>query len=125
MLRWGEFVSNAGHRLPFKIELDELTDADWDCLARMVAGEFAFSTVEGVPTGGLRFAEALQKYVSPPRVNVLLLVDDVLTTGGSMERQRAGRDAMGVVVFARSKPVPSWIIPIFRLGSIWRTSAKL
>ena len=120
MFRWGEFTSNAGLRLPFKIELDELTDDDWDCLARIVADEFAFHTVEGVPTGGLRFAEALRRYASPPPTGslrpILMIADDVLTTGGSMERQRADRKAVGVVAFSRTHLVPGWITPIFCMG---------
>ena len=121
MFRWGNFTSNAGLELPFKIDLDALTDVDWDCLAQMVAAEFTFSHVEGVPTGGLKFAEALKPYAMPGwRDGVLLIVDDVLTTGGSMERQRAGREALGVVAFSRVRAVPIWITPIFRLGPFWR-----
>ena len=115
MFKWGEFRSHAGLTLPFKIELDGLTDADWDCLARMVADAFAFGHVDGVPTGGLRFATALSRYVEPGDPG-LLIADDVLTTGKSMERQRAGREAMGVVVFSRTNYEPGWIFPIFRLS---------
>jgi hypothetical protein len=120
MFNWGEFESNAGLKLPFKLELDDLTDADWHCLARIVARRQRFTHVEGVPTGGLKFAAALEPYAlgEVDYYPDLLIVDDVLTTGGSMERQRAGRRAHGVVVFARGN-VPAWITPIFELSPRW------
>ena len=46
----------------------------------------------------------------------MLIVDDVLTTGASMEHERArcsGR-TIGVVLFARG-PCPEWIHPVFRM----------
>jgi hypothetical protein len=47
-----------------------------------------------------------------------LIVDDVLTTGASMEAARAklwpGSLPLGVVIFARG-PCPDWVWPIFRL----------
>ncbi len=97
----------------WKIECDALTDADWDCLAYMVSERMAFSAVEGVPTGGLRFARALEKHAG--KGGPLLIADDVLTTGGSMEEHRAGREAQGVVAFSRCEEVPRWIVPLFQL----------
>ena len=46
-------------------------------------------------------AEAMQSYCTD---GPLLIVDDVLTTGGSMEEFRAGRDAIGAVIFMRCEP---------------------
>jgi len=74
-----------------------------------VADKLKFGAVEGVPSGGLRFAEALRQYQS---AGPLLIADDVLTTGASMELHRAGRDALGVVIFARG-PCPAWVAPKF------------
>jgi adenine/guanine phosphoribosyltransferase-like PRPP-binding protein len=50
----------------------------------------------------------------------LLIVDDVWTTGGSMEEHRAGRDAIGAVLFARG-PVADWVTPLFTLNELaWK-----
>jgi orotate phosphoribosyltransferase-like protein len=53
-------------------------------------------------------------------IGKVLIVDDVLTTGESMMRQRQGRDALGVVVYDRSVVgCSNWIIPIFRVFRTW------
>lgn len=106
------FRSHSGQNLSWKIECDALTDADIRCLAlqtvKMIGGTYA---VIGVPSGGLRFAKALKKLM---HMSVdLLIVDDVLTTGASMEEQRADRKAKGIVIFARG-PCPDWVTPIFQ-----------
>ena len=96
--------------LSWKIECDDLTQMDWACLAEVISRRFLFSEVVGVPRGGLALAKALQPYcTSGPR----LIVDDVLTTGQSMEGVRRYQDDVGVVVFARG-PCPDWVYPIFR-----------
>lgn len=108
----GAFLSHSGKMLGWKIECDALIDADIECLAwrtvNMIGGTYS---VVGVPTGGFRFAEAL-KGLMHATVD-LLIVDDVLTTGQSMEEQRADRIAKGVVIFARG-PCPDWITPLFQ-----------
>jgi len=113
LFQLGNFVSHAGLRLPWKIECDSLTDDDWDTLAIIFASKFSYGPVEGIPRGGLKFAEALKRY-SCFNNNKLLIADDVLTTGKSMEEYRAGRNAIGVVVFSREPYLPVWI------NSIWR-----
>ncbi len=71
-----------------------------------------FRKVEGIPRGGMKFAEALRPYAKPD-AGLLLLADDVLTTGESMERARAGGTyVIGVVAFARG-PWPKWVTPLF------------
>ena len=105
-----DFISHAGKPLHWKIECDELSDEDLETLAYVVSRRIQFSSVVGIPRGGVRFADALKKYVSEsgPR----LLVDDVLTTGLSMDTERKYGD-VGVVIFSRGL-CPSWIIPIFQ-----------
>lgn len=44
----------------------------------------------------------------------LLIVDDVLTTGRSMEKQRSKREAKGIVLFARG-PCPLWVEAVWML----------
>lgn len=118
----GEFTLNSGRKAFYKIDCDALTDKDIDCLARLVKDNLPlFAWVEGVPTGGLRLAEALKPLAEPnlPHVTVGLIVDDVLTTGNSMEKQRDGRAAMGVVIFNRMHNdhiTPGWIKSIWRIG---------
>ncbi len=110
MLTLGGFKSNSGKVLPWKIECDDLTSQDWECAARIVMDCVGwFGEVEGVPRGGLSFANALRPFVTG---GPLLIVDDVLTTGSSMEAQRNGRAAIGFVLFARGT-CPHWIRPIF------------
>ncbi len=120
--RLGGFTAASGQIFPWKIECDALTQEDWSCLARIVSDFVGlFSKVEGVPEGGLPLARALFSYSTTYKFgNVvkdpLLIVDDVLTTGASMERVRDGRDAIGAVVFARG-PCPSWVTPVFKMGA--------
>lgn len=118
----GNFTLHSGEESWFKIDCDFLTDEDLDTLALLVAEDYRvgpFFIVEGVPTGGERFARALEKYAlskyATARNPRVLIVDDVLTTGGSMERQRAGRDnVQGVVIFARGV-CPDWVVPLFSM----------
>ena len=119
----GSFVSHSGLMLPFKIDCDALTDEDLDTLAHHVGTQLwlRFSEVHGVPSGGLRFADALQKYalpVSNGQLRRVLLVDDVLTTSRSMEEfltlWNAAPLVFGVVIFARA-PCPAWVRPIFNM----------
>jgi orotate phosphoribosyltransferase len=115
---YGDFKLHSGEETFFKIDCDALSDEDLDTLARLATEMLTtYCDVEGVPTGGTRFAKALEKYawkiegaVNPP----LLIVDDVLTTGASMEEQRAGRKAQGIVIFARGQ-CPDWVKAIFKM----------
>ncbi len=109
------FTSAAGLRLNWKVECDELTIEDWEAIAYMVGPCLNFQRVEGVPTGGLALAEALKPYEYSEGEG-LLIVDDVLTTGMSMERHRDGRDARGLVLFARTL-CPSWVSSVWSLGT--------
>lgn len=113
------FVGHAGPKLLFKIECDALTDDDLETLAAVIARKYTFRVLLGIPRGGLRLARALEKYRS--REGGVLIVDDVLTTGKSMEdmRSQTGEDKSnisGVVIFARGK-CPSWVTPIFQLSA--------
>jgi orotate phosphoribosyltransferase len=115
MFNHGDFIANSGKKLSFKIECDDLTDSDIECMAFIVGKKFTFREVIGVPTGGLRLAKALEPYVSEK--GNILVVDDVLTTGASMEKYRTP-DSVGVVIFSRGI-CPEWIYPIFKLSSIF------
>lgn len=112
----GYFKLHDGEVSRWKIECDALTAADWQALADMAAPNIgSFKVVEAVPgVNAEKFAAALREYVLSDEsdANPLLIVDDVVTTGGSMEQQRAGREAVGVVAFARGS-APSWVVPLF------------
>ncbi len=107
-------ISHAGLHLPFKIECDALTEEDIETIAAIISRKYKFRAVCGIPRGGIRLAAALQKYLS--NEGLVLIVDDVLTTGLSMEdaRRQIGGDAFGIVIFARGK-CPEWVKPIFQL----------
>lgn len=126
LFQYGRFTLNSGAQSCFKLECDSLTDEDWQCLAHMIAQMVGpFGTVEGVPTGGLKLANALHTYQASSAFGLHLIVDDVLTTGGSMQRLKelTTRDndvqVKGAVVFARGK-CPEWVKPLFQLHeSLW------
>lgn len=105
-----EFISHSGLSLEWKIDCDALNGADLETLARIVSRNWRFGEVVAIPRGGIRFAEALRPYCSQgPR----LIVDDVLTTGSSMQSQYLPGD-IGVVIFARG-PCPDWVWPLFKI----------
>lgn len=123
----GDFVLNSGHYSPWKIDCNLLTDNDIDTLAKMIHQMVGpFTSVEGVPLGGLRLANALMplaESVNSEGQNIHLIVDDVLTTGKSMEKIRTAHcwqcqydwpHFKGAVIFARGQ-CPSWIKPVFQM----------
>ena len=120
---WGSFVANSGNTLEFKVECDALTDASIECAARYAAGVIKFRKVVGVPEGGLRVASALAQYAQPNRPELPpLIADDVMTTGGSMERMKVEMnwpDTVGFVIFNRNNstyPTPDWIKAFWEIG---------
>ena len=114
LFRRKNFLSHSGRNLTWKIDCDDLTDDDLECLAHVGQAMVPhFGSLTWIPTGGVRFAEFLCPYVSPTSP-YRLIVDDVLTTGKSMEEARETEMDIGLVIFARSQP-SEWIIPIFQL----------
>jgi hypothetical protein len=69
-------------------------------------------SVVGIPRGGWPIANALQKYCSG-WAGGRLLVDDVWTTGATMENEKKDHTDIGVVLFARG-PCPEWVHPVFQ-----------
>lgn len=126
----GNFILSSGAKSCWKIECDALSAPDIGTLAVLIAQMVGpFASVEGVPRGGLRLAEALRPFRT--QLGCHLIVDDVLTTGGSLERHKAayasaGSDTfprqdviIGAVVFARG-PCPPWIKAVFQLSpELW------
>jgi hypothetical protein len=117
-----EFVGNSGNVLPWRVECDALTDADWEALAFMAVSLLPpFHTVEGVPRGGLPFADALREHCTTDG-KTLLIADDVCTTGGSLTRHRANRPSWCVVAFARG-PLPPLTAAVWKLGTYLRETS--
>lgn len=107
----GQFKLHSGDISSWRINVEALTSTDLATVASWAADRIGrFGSVEGVPTGGLRLAESLSPYATE---GPLLIVDDVLTTGSSMEKQRAGRDAIGFVIFARGA-CPTWVTAMWQ-----------
>lgn len=112
----GDFKLHSGARADFLIECAALTQQDIFALAEFIGRRMKFGSVEGVPRGGLRLANALEDFCGRGGP---LIVDDVLTSGASMEKQRGDREgAQGVVIFARG-PYPTWIRPVFVIPGRW------
>ncbi len=115
----GEFSLHSGGVSNFKIECDNLTDDDLETFAKLISDKVEFNFVVGVPTGGEPLAEKLEKYANE-YASKTLIVDDVLSTGSSMEDYHydlAGRENIGIVIFARAQ-CPEWITPILSM-EIW------
>ena len=115
----GEYRLHSGERSWWKIDCDNLTGEDFHTLAAIVASWWpqGFGRVVGVPRGGLCLAAALDRYVTPGWNKPVLIVDDVLTTGKSMEEMRERVSPMpcyGAVIFARGQ-CPAWVRPVFQM----------
>lgn len=119
-----DFVMHSGQVGKWKIECDALTEEDWKTVAYWISKRVDFNMVRGVPTGGKKLQDALFKYRNP-NSDVFLIVDDVLTTGKSMEdfKFALGVDRLmgteinvikGVVLFARGE-CPYWVEPIYKM----------
>ena len=107
-----KFIGASGKELDYKIECDALTQEDLECIAANSVKHLPkFGKVLGVPTGGLPLQRAFEPYITEGS-NVVLIVDDVWTTGGSMKKfimkYTLEESVMGFVIFARSE-LPDWV----------------
>lgn len=106
LFRWGAFMSASGRVLDWKIECDGLTDGDWECIANVMVRQLQpFERVHGIPRGGVPFAAALAPHCKS-KCGVVLLADDVWTTGKSMmafAETLDGQAWIGAVAFARGE----------------------
>lgn len=130
----GLYQLHSGGYSVWRVDCDALTDADLETVATLIYRRlpWPFGSVEGVPRGGLRLADAMQPYRQSHSRNHLI-VDDVLTTGASLEEARRlytgsgsylpGAQVMGAVIFARSDP-PRWVTPLWLLSSPLRSETQ-
>ena len=114
-----DFKSHGGLDLSWKIEMDALSDNEWKCIAHMINDlSIPFKAAIGIPRGGVKLGQYLNEYSTQKESDPYLIVDDVMTTGGSMEEYKkehfSDKYAIGWVVFARGK-VPIWCNALFRM----------
>ena len=121
LFQQGNFRLHSGQVSNFKIDCDFLTDDDLDTLARIATSMLPnYSKVLGIPTGGERFARALEAHCS--LVGPVLIADDVYTTGTSLESFRGALEAshetswkscLGITIFSRNLTMLPWVKSIF------------
>lgn len=123
LFKEGKFYSHSGLELDYKIECDALTDIDLGTLAGLISSKLTYGKIIGIPTGGNRLANILRSYNYPmlaENPNTILLVDDVMTTGASMEEYRTlfkiSYIVKGVVIFDRSEKGLQWVTSIFKVN---------
>ena len=139
MFRSGQFIGTSGRTLFGKIECDDLTKEDYNFIIEQTIriiqnyrpNYVDFQEALPVPSGGNIFAEKLNnlspKFRWKNDSNLILIVDDVYTTGKSINKiyndslikyPKEKYEYLGIVIFNRSNNIPSWIQPIFSLNSI-------
>ena len=119
-----DFKSHSGIDLSWKIECDALQDAEWFTISKMIM-ELSppFRKAVGIPRGGVKLGNLLDVHGTGKRTDPICIVDDVLTTGGSMndfKRTKQWREPtkyIGWVVFARTAP-PDWVNVLFQMPII-------
>ena len=119
------FTSHSGLDLTWKIEMDALSREDWEGITQMIL-ELSppFREAVGIPRGGVKLGKLLNLHGTGKREHPICIVDDVLTTGGSMiefKRKRQWRNPtkyIGWGVFARSRP-PDWVRVLFQMPKVW------
>lgn len=121
-----QLVLHSGVVSEYKIECNALKKRDWECLAFMAQQLLPpFKKAVAVPNGGFPFARQLDQYADP-KANLVLICDDVLTTGDSMESMKKvlqnsrhfeeSQEFIGVVAFARGA-CADWVTPLFTLNT--------
>ena len=116
------FKSHSGLNLNWKIECEALSHLEWYTISKMIMElSSPFKEVVGIPRGGVKLSELLNEFATGNEKDPVCIVDDVLTTGESMEyfleqysRNRRPCVAIGWVVFARVQ-TPSWVQALFQM----------
>ena len=115
-----DFIGHSGDELHWKIECDALFPNEWKCIARMIfeIEKRPFQAAIGIPRGGVELGRWLNEYSTQNAEHPYLIIDDVLTTGGSMnefrEKNFKEKESFGWVVFARKQPQP-WVNALFQM----------
>jgi len=117
-----DFTSHSGLDLSWKIEMDALSDPEWFTIKKMIMELTPpFKEAVGIPQGGTKLGDLLNEHGTGKEEDPICIVDDVLTTGGSMEyfltqyqRNRRPFTVIGWVVFARGQ-CPGWVTSLFQM----------
>ena len=120
-----DFVGHSGKKLTWKIECDAIQSSEWVTIAHIIneLEKRPFGEVVGIPRGGVTLGNILQGYATGKDEDPLLIVDDVMTTGGSFKyfaeqyfRNRPYRKFFGWCVFNRgSDDAPAWVTSLFTM----------
>ena len=124
LFKSGDFKSHSGLDLSWKIEMDVLSDPEWFTIKKMII-EYtpSFREAVGIPEGGVKLGNLLNEHGTGKKEDPICIVDDVLTTGESMEyflsqykrnRRLMPYMAIGWVVFARGQ-CPHWVRALFQM----------
>jgi len=129
LFQWGDFTLHSGEKSWWRIDCDNMNDSELAIIARLMANKVGLFNGVSIPNSHPGSAvHRLKQYVyehAEPRIMsegiIYLVVDDVLTTGSSMEERRSSilkggniAEVKGTVIFARGK-CPEWVTPIFQL----------
>ena len=117
-----DFTSHSGLDLSWKIEMDVLSDSEWFTIKKMIIELTPpFKEAVGIPQGGIKLGDLLNEHGTGKEEDPICIVDDVLTTGESMEyfltqyqRNRRPFTVIGWVVFARGQ-CPGWVTSLFQM----------
>ena len=89
--------------VPWRIDCEQLSLDDWEALALMLSEMInPFGTVEAASPSGQPFADSLSKHTS---TGPLLIVNDVMFTGRTMETARAGKRSLDLASRANTRNV--------------------
>ena len=118
-----DFKSHSGLQLNWKIECDVLSDSEWITISKMIMELTPpFKEALGIPRGGIKLATLLNEHATGNEKDPICIVDDVLTTGKSMEKFLSQYQqniwpklAIGWVVFARGVRTPNWVQALFSM----------
>ena len=109
--------------------MDALYTDDWRCLAKMIM-EYEnrpFREAVGIPRGGVRLGQMLDKYSTGNPNDPVLIVDDVYTTGTSFREfiaeQYPNEKVICWTIFARN-PVTDNVNALFQMPSKMRKKLK-
>lgn len=124
LIKYGKFMSAAGKSLNWKIECDALSTEDIEGIAQLVIEKIGNTGMAyGVPSGGVRLAEAYNRkakhFQNPPA----LLMDDVWTTGKSMKAHAKDLGLTkwrGFVIFSRAGMLPDNVEALFTVNPDYR-----
>ena len=101
--------------------MDALSHSEWECIAQMIMELTPpFKEEIGIPRGGNILGKLMNRHGTGKREDPICIVDDVLTTGGSMHEFRMKRQwrnpskYIGWVVFSRSQ-TPHWVNELFQM----------